>query len=126
MENLANWVIKKGLDKVDVSMFDEKIRKEVLTEVGERFIRMEKRGEAIKALILASNVERLVSYGKELMELCDFGNAFLALEPTANREQLVLLGTTCLGEGFYELAFGCFKAGGDHELARFVEDNYMK
>src|SRR3989338_801495 len=68
-------LLEKGIDNVNLSMFDEATKSKLLNALGEEYIRRGNINDSVKAFILAGNRQRLVEVGEHYEEVSLFGNA---------------------------------------------------
>ncbi|MBU2590053.1 MAG: hypothetical protein KKA65_03895 [Nanoarchaeota archaeon] len=120
---LARWIVKEGVNSFDASMLSEQMRKEVFTSAGLLFFRQNNYRDAISCLQIAGNKEVLCELGDELMEINRFREAALAYIPTKDKKRLDKVAAICAKEGEYKLALEAYKASGNIEMASFINKN---
>ena len=62
-------LLEKGIDNVNLSMFDDATRSKLLNALGEEYIRRGNMNDSVKAFILAGNRARLVEVGEHYEEV---------------------------------------------------------
>ncbi|MDP6648226.1 MAG: hypothetical protein QGH34_02440, partial [Candidatus Woesearchaeota archaeon] len=64
MENpIVEKILKEGINSVSLSMLDEKSRKNILTDVGNKLFKQGKLLEAIEIITKSGDTERLIKLG---------------------------------------------------------------
>jgi len=99
-EALVKLIVQKGVRKVNLSMFSELERKGILQEVVEVLLRQGKASEAV-----------------EIIEHVDAKRFADLLRPIAEQ---------CVELRDYRKAALIFERIGDHELAEFINENFVK
>src|SRR3989338_6826210 len=70
-KKLVPVLLEKGVDNVNLSMFNEATRKKLLDALGEEYLRKGELNNAIKVFILSGNKERLTAIGEDYERLGD-------------------------------------------------------
>ena len=68
-------VLDKGIDNINLSMFDEEVRKGILNAVGEFCLEKGRLPDALKAFYKAGNNEKLSRVGDELKDMGKYDQA---------------------------------------------------
>jgi len=122
-DTLARWIVKGGIDCFDSSMLSGEMKKRVFTTAGLLFFRQNNYREAVKCLCVAGNKEVLCELGDELMKINRFREATLAFIPTKDKERLDKVAAICAKEGEYQLALEAYKASNNMEMVSFISKN---
>ncbi|MEK6828484.1 MAG: hypothetical protein AABX78_03980, partial [Nanoarchaeota archaeon] len=72
LENFKRIVpvlLEKGIDNVNLSMFDEGTKSKLLNALGEEYVRRGNMNDSVKSFILAGNRQRLVEVGEHYEEV---------------------------------------------------------
>ena len=132
-EKLSNFkkilpaLLEKGLDNINLSMFDEETKVALLNAFGDEYVRKGRSQEAMKAFILAGNKQKLTSIGEDYEKVCLFSNAIECYRLADNTDKLLKVGNKCLEEGKTGDAIKAFLTIKDVErLARVGEDCLRK
>ena len=91
-------LLRKGLDNVNLSMFDEFTKRELLNAVGDEYVKKGNVSEAIKAFLMAGNKPKLVSIGDNYVKENLFNNAIDVYKVADNKDKLREVGVKCLAE----------------------------
>ena len=99
VENVAQLMIRNGLRQTDVSMFPEDEQKQVYARAGAELLRLNRMDEAFRALERAGQlpIEQLRYLAQKKMDLQEYASA-------------------------YRL----FVKIGDHAMAHFLKENFLK
>src|SRR3989344_1840714 len=97
---IVQLIIGKGVKNVDLSMFSEENRKEVLQQVAEILLRQGKTAEVL-----------------EILEYVDLKRYSEIVSPLANQ---------CIDTGDYKTAALIYEKLGDHDLAEFIKENFVE
>lgn len=84
-DKILSLLMQKGIDDMDLSMFDDDIRIQLLKNAAERFFDDKKYLEAIKAYGLVEDKEKLNKLGDMFLKSCLLANALLAYEIAENK-----------------------------------------
>src|SRR3989338_10764318 len=106
-------LIKKGLDNVNLSMFSEEKKKELLNAAGEEYLKRNQVTEAIRVFKSTGNLDKLVIIGNEQARVGLFSHAIEAYRLANSKEKLLEVGEKCLQEGQIIEAIAAFKLSGD-------------
>jgi len=122
---LAGKIVSKGLDNMDFSMLPPQIKFEILTMTGELFFKRGLLNDALRAFMLAPNMDKLFELGDWLLLQGRFEEAAHFFIPTGHKKVLEKVGFKCAEAGSYELALRCFESSGNLALARFMYANFL-
>src|SRR3989338_4138829 len=122
---LAAKIVSKGLDNMDFSMLPPQVKFEILTLTGELFFKRNMINDALRAFMIASNMDRLLELGNWLLLQGRFEDAARFFMQTGHKKLLEKVGFKCAEAGNYELAFKCFEASGNLSLAEFMYVNFL-
>src|SRR3989338_4286183 len=118
MENFKRIVpvlLEKGIDNVNLSMFDEATKSKLLNALGEEYIRRGNMNDSVKAFILAGNRQRLVEVGEHYEEVGLFTNAIDTYRLADSNDRLLIIGKKCLENGHFADAIKSFRLCNDVE-----------
>lgn len=121
---LAAKIVEKGLDNMDFSMLPAQIKFDILTMTGELFFKKNMFNDALRALVMAPNMDKLKEFGEWMLLQGHFEEAARFLVPTGNKKLLENVGFKCADSGNYGLAFRCFEASGNLQMAEFMRANF--
>src|SRR3989338_3031706 len=62
-------LIEKGIDNINLSMFNEETKKQLLAVLGDEYARKGRLNDAIKAYILAGDRQKLIAIGDDYQKL---------------------------------------------------------
>ena len=88
---LARWVVEKGVDNINPAMLSADMRNEIMTEAGMILLKEGRFFEAVKAVTMAGNSEKLSEMGDEFVRQTKFEEAALCFIPVKNKEKLLLI-----------------------------------
>ncbi|MDD5253577.1 MAG: hypothetical protein PHG05_00545 [Candidatus Nanoarchaeia archaeon] len=108
-------LIEKGVENLDLSMFSQEMRNEVLNAVGEEHLLKGRLPEAVKVFLLTKNLQRLRDIAKNYEDIGLFGSAVDILKAIDDSEGLIRLGDRCLDAGRLGDAVRAIKHVGDKE-----------
>src|SRR3989338_5714372 len=89
-------LMEKGIENVNLSMFDEATKSELFNALGEEYLRKGSLNEAIKSFILAGNKQRLTEVGQHYEEVGLFSNAIDTYRLADAKEHLLKAANKCL------------------------------
>lgn len=108
-------LLRKGLDKVDLSMFDEKSKIDLLNAAGDEYLRKGDNTNAMKAFIFTNNRQGLIQVGDAFKEVNLYSNAVDAYNIAQSYDKLTSIGDFCLKEGCVSEAFKAYQILEDEE-----------
>lgn len=121
---LARWVVEKGVDNVNPSMLSAEMRCDILTEAGMILLKEGRIYEAVKAIVLAGNSNKLLEMGNEFIRQTKFEEAALCLIPVKDKEKLERAAAECGKLGNMPLAYYAYLAAGNEQMASFIKENF--
>ena len=119
-------IMKKGIDNINLSMFNEELRRRLLNATGDEYF---KRGfivEAIKAFTLTGNSQKLIEVGDHMVNTSMYSHATDAYSAGNSKDKLLWLGERCLKEGHFNEAIRTFKLVNDSYLIRKRQNTQLK
>lgn len=122
--NFVDLVIEKGIDKVNISMLDEKNRKMILGDAGSQLVRMGKFEDGVKALALAGEREKLIKLAEDFVKEKQIRLAALAIENSGDIAKIEAIASECIGLGLTAEALRLYKAAGNEIMVNFVQENF--
>ncbi|MBI2130066.1 hypothetical protein HYU07_07615 [Candidatus Woesearchaeota archaeon] len=122
--NFVDLVIEKGIDKVNISMLDEKSRKMILGDAGSQLVRMGKFEDGVKALALAGEKEKLIKLAEDFAKEKQIRLAALAIENSGDIARIEAIAAECVNLGLMAEALKLYKAAGNEMMANFVLENF--
>ena len=102
-------LMKKGLENVNLSMFSDDKKKELLNAAAEEYLKRNQLVDAIRVFKMTGNRVRLISIGDDHVKLGLFGAAIEAYKLAEDKEKLLKAGEKCLDEGHLAEAIAAFK-----------------
>src|SRR3990167_8162857 len=81
-------LLRKGLDSVNLSMFDDVTKRELLNAVGDEYVKKGDVAEAIKAFLMAGNRLKLMQIGDNYVKEGLFNNAIDVYKLADSRDKL--------------------------------------
>lgn len=123
--SVARWIVEKGIDNINPNMLSSELKKDVLTEAGLLFYNENNIKDAVKALKLANNTEKLYDWGKEFLRQNKVVHAALCLIPAGDQKLLEEVAGLCAKEGHVEVAYEAFVAAGNQNMATFIKENFL-
>ena len=125
MDNpIVEKILKEGVSSVNLSMLDEKSRKKVLTDAGEKLYKQGKLVEAIEIRAKAGDKDRLIRLGDMFMSENKAELAALCFMPTKDKERLNYAGVKCIELKNYKLAAMVYEAAENAQMASFIQQNF--
>ena len=121
---IVEKILKEGINSVNLSMLDEKSRKNILTDVGEKLYRQGKLIEAIEILEKANDTERLIKLGDLFSSESKFELAALCFIPTKDKQKLNDVAVKCIELRNYKLAAAAYGAADNGQMADFIRQNF--
>jgi len=123
---IVEKILKEGINSVNLTMLDEKSRKNILTDVGEKLYRQGRLLEAISILGKAGDIERLLKLGDLFLTENKFELAALCFIPTKDKERLNNVAVKCIDIKSYSIASEAFNAADNSQMADFIKQNFVK
>ncbi|MDD5177765.1 MAG: hypothetical protein PHT54_00565 [Candidatus Nanoarchaeia archaeon] len=108
-------LIEKGVENLDLSMFSQEMRNEILNAVGEEHLLKGRLPDAVKIFLMTKNAQRLKDIAKNYEDIGLFGSAVDILKAIEDLDGLVRLGDRCLDAGRLGDAVRAIKYVGDKE-----------
>lgn len=121
---IVEKILKEGIKSVNLSMLDEKSRKKILTDVGEKLYRQGKLIEAIDILEKAGDFERLLKLGDLFLSESKFELATLCFIPTKDKERLNNAAVKCIELKNYRLAAKAYESADNLQMSDFIRKNF--
>ena len=121
---IVEKILKEGISSVNLSMLDEKSRKNILTDVGEKLYRQGKLIEAISMLEKAGDIERLAKLGDLFLSEGKSELAALCFIPTKDKQKLNDAAVKCIELKNYKLASAAYEAADNKLMADFIKQNF--
>src|SRR3989344_321227 len=103
-------LMKKGLDNVNLSMFSEEKKKELLNAAAEEYLKRNQVLDAIEVYKLAGEKERLARIGDKCLEEGHITEAIAAYKAVGDQDKLNNVGDYCLEKGKIDFAIEVFAA----------------
>ena len=105
-------IVKKGIDNVNLSMFDDNTRNGLLNAAGDEFLKRGDFVQSVKAYVLTKNVQKLNNIGDEYSGRGQFNQAIevynLAYNFSQDQSKLITCGEKCLVESHLTDALRAF------------------
>ena len=117
-------ILKEGISSVNLTMLDDKSRKDILTNAGEKLYKQGKILEAIEVLAKAGDVERLAKLGDLFLSESKAELAALCFIPTKDKERLNNVAVKCIELKNYKLAANAYEAADNKQMASFIQQNF--
>ncbi|MDD5332060.1 MAG: hypothetical protein PHE43_04575 [Candidatus Nanoarchaeia archaeon] len=108
-------LMEKGVDNLDLSMFSDDMRNEILNAVGEEHLLKGRLPEAVKLFLITKNHQRLKDIAKNYEDIGLFGSAVDILKAIDDREGLNKISDRCLEAGRLGDAVKAIQYVGDKE-----------
>lgn len=121
---IVEKILKEGVKSVNLSMLDEKSRKKILTDVGDKLYRQGRILEAIELLTQARDMDRLLSLGDIFLSENKAELAALCFIPTKDKERLNKAAVMCIEAKNYALAARSYEAADNSQMALFIRQNF--
>lgn len=121
---LARWVVEKGVDNINPAMLSAEMRSDIMTEAGIILLKEGRIYEAVKAVVMAGNSDKLVEMGNEFVRQTKFEEAALCFIPVKDKEKLEKAGAECAKLGNMSLAYFAYVAAGNDQMAAFLKENF--
>ena len=125
MDNpIVEKILKEGVKSVNLSMLDEKSRKGILSDVGEKLYKQGKLLEAIEILKQSGDFDRLMKLGDIFLSENKAELAALCFIPTKDKEKLNKAAVLCIEAKNYTLAAKAYEAADNAQMANFINQNF--
>ena len=98
-EKIVPRIIEKGFENVNLSMFNEEMKKEILQAAGDEYVKRGMMTNAIKVFAIISNTKRLVEIGIKFEDETNYKGAIEAYSLAKADHKLLALGEKCLKIG---------------------------
>lgn len=121
---IVEKMLKEGINSVNLSMLDEKSRKNILTDVGEKLYKQGKILEAIEILTKAGDFGRLLKLGDIFASENKAELAALCYIPTKDKERLNKMAVLCIEVKNYALAAKAYGAADNPQMSAFIKQNF--
>lgn len=121
---IVEKILKEGIKSVNLSMLDEKSRKKILTDVGEKLYRQGRLLEAIEVLAHANDFERLLKLGDMFLSENKSELAALCFIPAKDKDRLNNVAVKCIELKNYKLAAEAYNAAENKSMADFIRQNF--
>lgn len=89
-------LLEKGLDNINLSMFDEDTKLALLNAFGDEFVRKGRLQEAMNAFILAGSRSKLTAIGEDYEKVGLLSSAIDCYRLADNTDKLLKIGNKCL------------------------------
>src|SRR3989344_6559545 len=89
---IVPYLLKKGVDNLNLSMFNPELRNNILIALGEAYRKKGNLHDAARCFILAENKERLNIIGGEYESLLQLDNSIEVYKLSGNTAKLVEIG----------------------------------
>ena len=123
---LVPALIDKGIESVNLSMFDDETRVQLLNEVGDECLRKGNVKQAVKAFMFIGNKDKLAKIGENYENIGMFSDAVDMYVLAENDAKLANLGSRCLKDGKFADAIKAFKKINDRQQLLRVGEECMK
>jgi len=122
---LVRSLLDKGIDKVDTSSLSPTMKSE-FEKVAQKFVANGSYVDAIGTYAMIGKIDKLIEIGKICLKKCKNEWAFEAFKYADDKEGLVDVGSSFLGEGRLRDAYVAFKLSGNQEMINFFEVNFKE
>lgn len=123
-KKLAEMIMEKGIDNVNLTMLTPDKRKNILSHVGQVYVKKNNIPEAVRLLSLADNKEKLIELSDWLLEQRRYRQAALAILYTDDKERQNKIAEICLRQRMFETASNLYTAMGNDVMVRFISENF--
>ena len=121
---IVEKILRDGVKAVNLSMLDEKTRKSILEDVGEKLYRQGKFEEAILVIAEARDFEKLIKLGDSFLSEGKSELAVLCFIPAKDKERLNCAAVNCIQAKNYKLAARAYEAADNGQMASFIMENF--
>ncbi|MBI2546599.1 hypothetical protein HYV81_05465 [Candidatus Woesearchaeota archaeon] len=123
-KKLADMIMEKGIDNVNLTMLTPEKRRNILSHVAEKYAKKNNIPEAVRLFAMAENREKLVELSDWLMEQRRYKQAAQAIIPTDDKERQNRIAEICLRERLFETASNVYTTMGNTVMAKFISENF--
>ncbi len=123
-KKLADMIMERGIDNVNIAMLDNSKKKNILTHVANAYIKKNNISEGVRLLAMADNKEKLIELADWLFEQRRYKLAAIAIMPTNDKERQNKIAETCLRERLFESASNVYSAMGNTVMTKFISENF--
>ena len=121
---IVQKILKDGINSVNLSMLDEKARRNILTDVGEKLYKQGRLMEAIEILSKSGDNERLQKLGELFISEGKIEAATLCFISLKDKDKLNGLAVSCIERKNYSLAAKAYEAADNQQMAHFMRQNF--
>ncbi len=115
-------LMKKGLENVNLSMFSEEKKMELLNAAAEEYLKRNQVVDAIKVFMMTGNKKRLIEVGDDHVRVGLYSHAIEAYKLAGDHERLTKIGDKCLEAGHITEAIAAYKVVADQDRLNKVGD----
>ncbi len=123
---LVPTLIERGIEGINLSMFDDTTKQAILTEVGDECLRKGKINDAVKAYVFAGSRDRLVALGENYEGMGMYSNAIDMYVYAKAKERLEVIGDKCIRDAKFSDAIKALNHSGNRKKLLDVGDECMK
>ena len=123
-KKLADMIMEKGIDNVNLAMLTPEKRKSILSHVAEKYAKKNNIHEAVRLFAMAENREKLVELFDWLLEQRRYKQAAIAVIPSDDKERQNRIAEICLRERLFETASNVYTAMGNTVMVKFISENF--
>lgn len=123
---LVPTLIERGIEGINLSMFDDATKQAILTEVGDECLRKGKINEAVKAYIYAGVQDRLIALGENYESMGMYSNAIDMYVFAKAKERLDVIGDKCIRDAKFADAIKALNHAGNRKKLLDVGDECIK
>ena len=122
---LVPVILKKGIENVNLSMFTDETRNQILEAVGDEYV---KRGatKALSTFLLIGNRQKIVTIGDNYLNMGMYDQAIESYNVAGSREKLVQIGDRCIKEGNEGGAIKAYRYANEKEKLNDVGEICIK
>ncbi len=123
---LVPTLIERGIEGINLSMFDDTTKQAILTEVGDECLRKGKINEAVKAYVYAGGRDRLIALGENYENMGMYSSAVDMYVFAKAKERLEVIGDKCIREAKFSDAIKALNHAGNRKKLLDVGDECMR
>ena len=123
---IVQKILKDGINSVNLSMLDEKARRNILTDVGEKLYKQGRFVDAIVIMAKANDIEKLLKLGDLFLLESKIELATLCFIPARDKQRLNNAAVLCIQSKNYKLAAKAYEAAGNRQMASFIQQNFVE
>ncbi len=126
---LVPIIIQKGIENMDLSMFDDETKKKLFNAVGDEYVRLAEFPAAVKVYVMAENRKKLFEIAQRYELCCLYKEAITTyglIGDEESSEKIRALGEKCLGEMHLSDAVNAFLAINNTEKLEMVAERCVK